>query len=165
MHTSTNRRVLRNIFLNWGGGVKEVLKRKHCRTRVWIRPGQLPDTLISASGNFFCQEEDVTSIRQQLLLLDIVPKITLKDESRIKSMSYKRCRIEVLPPNWQQIDQWCSKLGVVYSGQSLPTASFEVLSSLIKELNVRETLSGQEKQHLGTLRAQMRALRSQGQTF
>ena len=132
-------------ILKWGGGVKEVLKRKHCRTRVWIRPGQLPETLVSASGNFFCQEEDVTSIRQQLLLLDIVPKITLKDESRIKSMSYKRCRIEVLPPNWQQIDQWCSKLGVVYSGQSLPTASFEVLSSLIKELNVRETLSGEEK--------------------
>ena len=125
--------------------MKELLKRNYSRTRAWIHPAQMPETLTSASGNFFCQEEDVTSIRERLLLLGIVPKITLKDESHIKTISYKRCMIEVLPPSWQQIDQWCSKLGVVYSGQSLPTASFEVLSALIKNLNVRETLSGEEK--------------------
>ena len=116
-------------------------------------------------GSFFCQEEDVTSIREQLLSLDIAPNITLKTESRIKTLSYKRCRIEVLPHHWQQIDQWCSKLGVVYSGQGLPTASFEVLSSLIKELNVRETLSGEEKHNLGTLRIQVCSLWSKSTTL
>ena len=127
-------------ILRWGGGAKERLKRKYSRTHTWIRPGQL-DTL-DAEGHFCYQEEDVTTIRQQLLLLGVAPKITLKDESRINTMSYKLCRIEVLPTKLQQIEQWCSKLGMVYSGQGLPAASFEVLSLLIRELNVRETVSG-----------------------
>ena len=37
------------------------------------------------------------------------------------------------------------KLGISYAGQGLPAIAFQVLQHLMKELNVREQLTGPEK--------------------
>ena len=60
-------------------------------------------------------------------------------------MTYKKCCISVLPAQWERIESWCEKLGIAYAGQGLPAISFQALQHLMKELNVREQLTGPEK--------------------
>ena len=96
-------------------------------------------------GNLYCLEPEVEDIRRQLLARNIAPKIALKSEMEVKSMSYNKTTITVLPAMWQQIEQWMQKLGMTYNGENLPFATFQVLCRLIKEQNSREQLSPEEK--------------------
>ena len=122
---------------------KERLKRKFTSKQDWVRP-----TLISGietSGHYYCLEENALELRQLFFQEGIIFKIALKDEFRIKSMSHKDLSINVLPDSWHAIEQWCGRLSVTYSGQGLPSISFHVLQTLLKQGNQRETISGQEK--------------------
>ena len=63
----------------------------------------------------------------------------------MRTMPHEKSEICVLPHHWERIEDWCEKLGIPYAGQGLPAISFQVLQHLMKELNVRESLSGEEK--------------------
>ena len=63
-------------------------------------------------GHLFILDEEVQELRERLLSQGIVPRLTLKDPTRIKSLTHKKCVVNALPPKWQQIETWCGKLGV-----------------------------------------------------
>ena len=99
--------------MKWGGGDRERLKRKFTKGKEWVRP--LAIESLDQPGNLYCLEPEVEDIRRQLLARNIAPKIALKSEMEVKSMSYNKTTITVLPAMWQQIEQWMQKLGMTPS--------------------------------------------------
>ena len=123
-------------------GEAETQIYKFTKAKAWARPAAIGPEL--TAGNLWCLEEEVDGIRRRLLAEGIVPKIALRTESQIRSLSYGKTTVQVLPLYWQQIEQWMEKLGCSYSGQNLASAAFEVRCQLMMDLNVREQLSPKE---------------------
>ncbi len=65
-----------------------------------MRPQELEDGDLKP-GHWYCLEEEVQEIRQRLLAQGIAPRIAMKDETHSKSMSYRKCVANVLPPHWK----------------------------------------------------------------
>ena len=137
-----NNQAVCKTVMKWGGGDRERLKRKFTKAKAWARPAAIGPEL--TAGNLWCLEEEVDGIMRKLLAQGVVPKIALRTESQIRSLSYGKTTVQVLPLYWQQIEQWMEKLGLSYSGQNLASAAFEVLCQLIHDQNSREQLTPKE---------------------
>ena len=90
--------VVARQVMKWRGCGGEKLKRKFRHTKAWVRPEALAGGDALEPGHFFCLEEEVPQIRERLLEQGIAPRISLKDESRVRTMSHKKTEICVLPP-------------------------------------------------------------------
>ena len=79
---------------------KEQLKRKYRMDKVWERPERYqPDV---ESGHYLCFQIEINEIRRALLTEGIVPKLTMRSLTQIRSMSWNRINLSVLCDDWEK---------------------------------------------------------------
>ena len=110
-------------------------------------------------GHFWCYETEIDRIRGEFLAQRRHPRVTLKDEARIKALRYTftkadadhrgTCVLHALPQDWQEIQRWVTALdcGLIYRGEGLPAMTYKALLRLITRKE-RVYLTGPEKNEL-----------------
>ena len=146
-------RVLHRRFKLVAGETTDRLKHhkesKQPPPSVWLKWEGEPK-----EGHFGVDEEDIQQIRQHLIACGKLPRVILKDQCSIKSLSLPcdkgTCFIHVYPTDWFYIETWMKHLPclIPYSGESLPCISLKVLIALIKYYNERVFLTGEQRYEL-----------------
>jgi 5-methylcytosine-specific restriction endonuclease McrA len=151
---------VRRALMNKGTGASCKLKRTQRISTIPALSEWTGWAEVIAPGHYFCQEEDLDTIRSWFLNRNRQPKVLLRDSITVRCLSYTctlhgdGCSgalvIHGLPRHCREIETWVAKLdlGIVYQGQGMAGTSLKVLKLLVRAARERVSLSGEEKAEL-----------------
>ena len=111
-----------------------------------------------AAGHLWALEDDLPSIRAQLLRGGRNCKVLMRDSMHPRGLLYNLTKrldgeqgvlhVHGLPEKWQEIQEWAERLGFEYRGEGLPGCALKVLQGLVRRGRERVYLDGQQKADL-----------------
>ena len=144
---------------------RQLMNRRHAdfqRIRRECRESTTPDASEWLSfaypprpGHYWVDEGEIDATRARFLEDGRQPKVTLKDETRTRSLCYKftkvdgeqgACVVHSMPLDAGAMMEWLRTLGcgLKYRGQGLPSLTYQVVVHLIKQKE-RRYLEGEER--------------------
>ena len=95
--------------------------------------------------------DDLDSVRCQLMTRGLVPRLSLRDECTLRSLTHTfpgrmggSVTIHAVPTDWEKIRQFVKSFGLEYRGEGLPGATWKIVQHLLDKKQ-RRWLTGEEK--------------------